>query len=111
MRCWLRIESEAGSTRTAVIDVGIDRTRLTEPGLLFEGLGFEVWQPPAEIGKLSPGGPAESAGLRVGDGIKTIDGVPTRTFSDLVDVLAARMTPNMRSCNRYGVSSSSPVSS
>lgn len=84
----LSLESEAGRVRSAVIDVGSDRARLTEPGQLFEGLGFEVWQPPAEIGTLSPGGPAESAGLRVGDSIVAIDGVRTKTFSDMVGVLS-----------------------
>ena len=86
----LTLESEAGRIRSTVIDVGDDRTRLTEPGLLFEGLGFEVWQPPAEIGALSPGGAAESAGLRVGDRIVSIDGEPTKTFSALVGVVSSR---------------------
>ena len=85
----LTLESETGRTRSAVIDVGDDRTRLTEPGLLFDGLGFQVWQPPAEIGALSPGGGAESAGLRVGDRIVSVDGVPTRTFADLVGVVSS----------------------
>ena len=86
----LTLESEGGRIRSTVIDVGDDRTRLTEPGLLFEGLGFEVWQPPAEIGALSPGGAAESAGLRVGDRIVSIDGEPTKTFSALVGVVSSR---------------------
>ncbi len=84
----LTLESEAGRVRSAVIDVGSDRTRLTEPGLLFEGLGFEIWQPPAEIGALTPGGAAELAGLRVGDRIVSIDGVRTKTFRALVGVVS-----------------------
>lgn len=84
----LTLESETGSVRSAVIDVGNDRTRLTEPGLLFEGLGFEVWQPPAEIGTLTPGGAAELAGLRVGDRIVSIDGVRTKTFTALVGAVS-----------------------
>ena len=86
----LTLEGEQGWQRSAVIDVGEDRTRLTEPGLLFDGLGFEVWRPPAEIGELSPGGAAESAGLKVGDRIHSIDGERIKTFSDLVAAVAPR---------------------
>ncbi|MGB5258259.1 MAG: RIP metalloprotease RseP, partial [Woeseiaceae bacterium] len=83
----LTLESESGRVRDTVIEVGADRTRLTEPGLLFEGLGFEVWQPPAEVGSLSPDGAAEAAGLRIGDRVVAVDGVRTKTFSDLVAVV------------------------
>ncbi len=84
----LTLENEQGRERSVVINVGDDRTRLTEPGLLFDGLGFQVWQPPAEIGALSEGGAAESAGLSVGDRIHSVDGERTTTFSDLVAVVA-----------------------
>lgn len=86
----LTLEGEQGWQRSAVIDVGDDRSRLTEPGLLFDGLGFEVWQPPAEIGELSAGGAAESAGLIVGDRIYAIDGERTKTFRDLVAAVSPR---------------------
>ncbi|MGI9237903.1 MAG: RIP metalloprotease RseP [Woeseiaceae bacterium] len=84
----LSLESESGRARSAVIDVGDDRARLTEPGMLFEGLGFEIWQPPAEIGTLSAGGAAESVGLRVGDRIVSVNGERTKTFADLVSVVS-----------------------
>ncbi len=86
----LTLESENGRQRSADIVVGDDRTRLTEPGLLFEGLGFEIGQPPAEVGELSDGGAAESAGLKIGDRIISIDGERTKTFGDLVSVVAPR---------------------
>lgn len=84
----LTLESENGRQRSTVLSVGDDRARLTEPGLLFEGLGFEVWRPPAEIGELSVGGSAESAGLKVGDRIYSVDGERTKTFGDLVDMIS-----------------------
>ncbi len=86
----LTLEDEGGRQRSAVINVGDDRTRLTEPGLLFDGLGFEIGQPPVEIGALSDGGAAESAGLRVGDRIVSVDEQRTKTFNDLVSVVATR---------------------
>lgn len=86
----LTLEDEGGRQRSAVINVGDDSARLTEPGLLFDGLGFEIGQPPVEIGALSDGGAAESAGLRVGDRIVSVDEQPTKTFNDLVNVVATR---------------------
>lgn len=86
----LTLESEAGRQRSTEIRVGEDRARLTEPGLLFEGLGFEIWQPPAEVGELSDGGAAESAGLKIGDRIVSIDNERTNTFGDLISVVSSR---------------------
>ena len=86
----LTLESDAGRQRIAVIDVGDDKTRLTEPGVLFDGLGFEPWQPPAVVGELADGGAAEAAGLAVGDRITSIDNEPIRDFNDLRAVVGAR---------------------
>jgi regulator of sigma E protease len=79
-----------GGHRRTTIDVGGDGTRLTEPGALFDGLGFGVWQPPAVVGSLAPGGSAERAGIRVGDRITVIDGENVRSWSDLVGVVRDR---------------------
>lgn len=86
----LTLEDEQGGQRRAIIDVGNDATRLTEPGMLFDGLGFDVWQPPALVGSLTEGGAAAAAGLRVGDRITAIDGEPTRSFNALIGVVAPR---------------------
>ncbi len=86
----LTLEGDAGRQRIAVIDVGDDKTRLTEPGVLFDGLGFEPWQPPAVVGELADGGAAEAAGLAVGDRITSIDNEPIRNFNDLRAVVGAR---------------------
>jgi len=86
----LTLEDEQGGQRRAVLDVGDDKTRLTEPGLLFEGLGFDVWQPPAIVGTVSEDGAAAAAGLLPGDRITSIDGEPIVTFTDLVTVVAPR---------------------
>lgn len=86
----LTLEDDAGRQRIAVIDVGDDKTRLTEPGVLFDGLGFEPWQPPAVVGELADGGAAEAAGLAVGDRITSIDNEPIGNFNDLRAVVGAR---------------------
>ena len=72
-----------GRVRQAVLDVGSDKTRLTEPGVLFEGLGFEPWQPPAVIATLPEDGTAIYSGLAIGDRITTIAGEQINNFDDL----------------------------
>jgi len=86
----LTLESEDGRQRRALIVVGEDASRLTEPNMLFEGLGFEPWQPPAVIAELTEGGAAEGAGLAVGDRISSIDGNDITNYSDLISVVSPR---------------------
>ena len=86
----LTLEGERGGHRNALIDVGSDASRLTEPGVLFDGLGFGVWQPPAGVGSLTPGGAAEAAGIKVGDRITAIDGESIRSWNDLLGAVRTR---------------------
>ena len=86
----LDLESEGGFRKSALIRVGDDRTRLTEPGVLFEGLGFEPWQPPAVVGTVEEETGARAAGIEVGDRIVEIAANPIGNFTDLQRVVAAR---------------------
>ncbi|MEJ2275188.1 MAG: RIP metalloprotease RseP [Woeseiaceae bacterium] len=86
----LSIEDQRGSQRRATIEVGSDATRLTEPGVLFDGLGFEIWQPPAVIGGLTAGKAAERAGLAPGDRITAIDDEPVQSWNDLLAIVQSR---------------------
>ncbi|MEX2259863.1 MAG: RIP metalloprotease RseP [Woeseia sp.] len=89
-RVELVLEGEDGWQRTTAIEVGEDVSHLTEPGKLFDGLGFVPWQPPAVIESVEPDGAAAEAGLAPGDRITAIDGEPVRTFGDLLDIVATR---------------------
>lgn len=89
-RVTLELENEAGRRRTTTIDVGEDSARLTEPGVLFDGLGFQPWQPPAIVADLSDDGAAISAGIREGDRITSIDGEVIANFTDLQNVVSVR---------------------
>jgi regulator of sigma E protease len=86
----LELEGADGRQRPAVLEVGAERARLTEPGVLFEGLGFEPWQPPAVVGSVEESSAASSAGILEGDRIVEIDGSPIASFADLQRVVAAR---------------------
>lgn len=86
----LELENTDGQRRTAVIDVGGEATRLTEPGVLFDGLGFQPWQPPAIIDSVENGAAASRAGIMSGDRIVSIAGESVTTFSDLQRIVSAR---------------------
>jgi regulator of sigma E protease len=57
---------------------GDERFELTKPNKLLTGLGFDFWMPkvPAEVFSVTPGGPADRAGIRPGDLIESADGTP-----------------------------------
>jgi len=86
----LMLEDESGGQRRALLSVGEDATRLTEPGALFDGLGFSVWQPLSQVGQLTPGGAAELAGIQSGDQIASINGESVRLWTELLVVVRAR---------------------
>lgn len=86
----LRLEDEHGRQRTAEINVGDDATRLTEPGMLFDGLGFKPWQPPIVLDKVDDDGAAASAGLQVGDRIVAIDAINIQRLSDIPAAVSTR---------------------
>mgnify|MGYP001820934184 FL=1 len=89
----LTLQGDDGWQRDATIDVGADARRLTEPGMLFEGLGFQPFGAgdlPADIGRVEDDGPAKAAGLEPGDRIVGIDGMPILDFADLVEAVQPR---------------------
>ncbi|MCH8301738.1 MAG: RIP metalloprotease RseP, partial [Proteobacteria bacterium] len=61
-----------------------------EPGMLFDGLGFQPWQPPAIVGNVAEDGAAHAAGIEEGDRITAIDGESVVTFRDLQQIVRAR---------------------
>jgi regulator of sigma E protease len=81
-----------GADRDLSLPVGERSRALTQPEALLPGLGFEIWRPRVKpiIGLVNKGTAGERAGLRVGDEILAIDGVPISHFQQLVN----RVKPN-----------------
>jgi regulator of sigma E protease len=52
-------------------------------------LGIDLARPPAALGKIIPGGPAERAGLKTGDSIEGINGSPVADGLALVELIRA----------------------
>ncbi|WP_405234605.1 RIP metalloprotease RseP [Lentisalinibacter salinarum] len=89
-RVRLTVERADGSTERLTIDVGRDAARLTEPGVLFDGLGFRPWSPPVVVGEVNPDSAAEAAGLESGDRIEAVDGEPVASWRELTEALSPR---------------------
>jgi len=89
----LSVRSPDGSGRLATLSVPDpqERKRLTEPAVLFKGLGLQFWTPPipAILGKVMPDGPAARAGLKTGDRVVSIEGDPVSDFKDIVAHIGA----------------------
>ena len=90
----IEVRDRGGAARTVTLHVAdADKRReLTEPNQLYDGLGFDYWTPvlPAIIGEVTPGGPADKAGLKTGDEIKALDGTRVRSFNEFYDYVRAR---------------------
>lgn len=93
-RTEMTVRSREGEKRTAtlVVSDSTERRRLTEPALLFDGLGFRFWEPsvPAVLGQVVADGPAARAGLQTGDEILAIDGTHIGDFRDIVTHIQSR---------------------
>jgi len=87
----VQVRDSEGSLHTLALAAG-DSTELTEPGRLLSGVGFTVFRPifPMEIGALDPGGPAELAGLAVGDRIVEVEGTPTPDWREAAAEIRSR---------------------
>lgn len=87
----LAVQSGDSSPRLVEIDVRGRAAELTEPGALFDGLGFEPGPViPARIGEITPGGAAQAAGFEPGDRVVRVDGRAVAGWSDWVDYVRAR---------------------
>jgi len=88
----LAVSGEDQSKRLVVMSVAGRETELTEPGQLFVGLGIAPWSPvvPAIIDQLTPGGPAQRAGLKTGDEVVAADDETIASWTEWVHFIRER---------------------
>ena len=89
-RIAMTVNGEDGRERDVTVVVGEDAARLTEPGMLFDGLGLAPSRLLAIAGHVTEDGAARAAGIREGDRIVVIDGESIADFADLSRVVSAR---------------------
>jgi regulator of sigma E protease len=83
------VRGPGGATRDVELDVRGRAAELTEPTVLFEGLGFRLGTP-AVAGEIMAGMPAERAGLEEGDRILRADGQPIQSWNDWLEFVQER---------------------
>ena len=88
-RIELTVREPGGATRDVELDVRGRAHELTEPAVLFEGLGFHLGTP-AIAGEVDEGKPAARAGLRPGDVILRGNGQPIQGWSQWVEFLRSK---------------------
>jgi len=86
----LQVENENQETKLISFSIKEDRAYLTEPGNLFDGLGFSPWQPLAIVGAVSMNSPAYNAGLSRGDKVLSINGDEIHSFKELRNYIASK---------------------
>jgi regulator of sigma E protease len=85
----LRVREPNGAMRDVQLDVRGRESELTEPAVLFDGLGFRPG-PPAIAGAVESGKPADRAGLRPGDVVMTGNGQPIQGWAQWVEFLQSK---------------------
>ena len=87
------VRAPDGSERVAELQIpnAAERLRLTEPALMGQGIGLNLYSPPvhAVIGSVVANGPAARAGLGAGDRIISVNGQPVSDFAALKSVVQA----------------------
>lgn len=71
--------------------LSVPRDLAEQPEKLYERVGLKPWQPPLEpvIDRVEPGSAAETAGLRAGDLLVSVDGVAIGTWQQWVEHVRA----------------------
>jgi regulator of sigma E protease len=80
----LTVRQLDGGTRTVELDVRGREQELTEPAVLFKGLGLSPG-PSAVVDSVLEGSPAEQAGLRAGDRVIRADDTPIEAWDQWAD--------------------------
>ncbi|MDG2154691.1 MAG: RIP metalloprotease RseP [Gammaproteobacteria bacterium] len=93
----MKVVGDQGNARQLQLDVSGRITDLTEPGKLFDVLGFKPWAPvvPALVSEVTPGGPADLAGVLPGDLVVSADGELIGSWVEWVDYVRARPGQNI----------------
>lgn len=78
----LTVQPRQGAVRQVSLDLGKVRS---DPQYLFDDLGLSLYEPPVDpvFDRIVPGSPADQAGLKAGDRVLSIDGLPISDFKQL----------------------------
>lgn len=85
----LEVADSTGKTRVATILTAGRESQLTEPGKLFTGLGMKPWSPEPDrvVSAVTPGSPADAAGVRAGDRVVSMNGQPVKSLGTWIQYI------------------------
>ena len=89
-RLKLTVQGLNESSHSELREVSLNLSAISAESLdqhLGEQVGLEMARPPAILGEISPGGPAAKAGLKAGDQILRIDGLPIIDAMVMIETL------------------------
>ncbi len=88
----MEVAGADGGRRVVTLTTNGLESEMTEPGQLFQVLGFKMWSPeiPPVIGDIVAGGAAEKAGMLPGDRVVSADGEAISSWPQWVDFIRAR---------------------
>ncbi|MCE2870162.1 MAG: RIP metalloprotease RseP [Oxalobacteraceae bacterium] len=89
-RLKLTVQGLNAGYRPELREVSLDLSAISPEELdkhLADKMGLEMARPPAILGEITPGGPADKAGLKAGDQIIQIDGVPIVDAMTMIETL------------------------
>src|SRR5688572_2541913 len=91
-RIELTVREPTGATRSVELDVRGREEELTEPDVLFKGLGFQLGEDPlpALVGQVEQGKPADRAGLRPADWILSGDGQAIESWGQWLEFVRSK---------------------
>ncbi len=92
----LTLADQEGYTEERRLDLS-DARNLLKEGNTLDNIGIKPWRPkiPAVLAEVVPGGAADRAGLRAGDRVIEMGGIPIVTWEDLVAQVHAHPNQSM----------------
>ena len=91
-RLQMSLQRTNEANRSELREVSLNLTSIPPDSLdehLLELVGMEMARPPAILGEITPGGPADRAGLKAGDRILRIDSLPIIDAMAMIEALQA----------------------
>ncbi|MCK4950893.1 MAG: RIP metalloprotease RseP [Gammaproteobacteria bacterium] len=85
---WIEVKVQDAQGNQAIRTLNLNGSGNPVDNQDFMGeIGLDLWRPPAVLGEVTPGGPADQAGLKAGDRVISVNGEPMNYWLDWVNIV------------------------